>query len=81
MNDDGYSIFINPWKSELGSLSLLEDYSRFVIELRQKLLGKCAKMGGTKPANRGVFGQQFDQLVFENFSKFMTKRAEVTMKE
>ena len=31
--------------------------------------------------SRGVFGQQFDPLVFENFSKFTTKRAKMTVKE
>ena len=31
--------------------------------------------------NRGVFGQQFDPLVFENFSKLTTKRAKMTVKE
>ena len=30
---------------------------------------------------RGVFGQQFDPLVSESFSKFMTKRAKMTVKE
>ena len=33
------------------------------------------------PAGRGVFGQQLDPLVFENFSKFTTKRAKMTVKE
>ena len=32
-------------------------------------------------ANRGVFDQLFDPLVFENFSKFTTKRAKMTVKE
>ena len=32
-------------------------------------------------STRGVFGQQFDPLVFENFSKFTTKRAKMTVKE
>ena len=31
--------------------------------------------------NRGVFGQQFDPLMFENFSNFTTKRAKMTVKE
>ena len=30
---------------------------------------------------RGVFDQQFDPLVFENFSKFANKRAKMTVKE
>ena len=30
---------------------------------------------------RGVFDQQFDPLVFENFSKFATKSAKMTVKE
>ena len=30
---------------------------------------------------RGVFGQQFDPLVFEKLSKFTTKRAKMTVKE
>ena len=32
-------------------------------------------------SHRGVFGQKFDPLVFENFSKFTTKRAKMTVKE
>ena len=28
-----------------------------------------------------TFDQQFDPLVFENFSKFVTKRASMTVKE
>ena len=30
---------------------------------------------------RGVFGKQFDPLVFGRFSKFATKRAKMTVKE
>ena len=34
-----------------------------------------------EPEIRGVFGQHFDPLVFENFSMFTTKRAKMIVKE
>ena len=41
----------------------------------------CNFMSNMLVHPRGVFGQQFDPLVFERFSKFATKIAKMTGKE
>ena len=70
--------------SSEGQLALLQRSNELKTALRKSMR---AKLGWTPLlkipliACQGVFGQQFDQIVFENFSKLTTKRAKMTVKE
>ena len=49
-----------------------------IIKSRSKLLQQLSNLVRTR---RGVFGQQLDPLVFQNHSKFATKKAKMTVNE
>mgnify|MGYP001799661784 CR=1 FL=1 len=52
-----------------------------VPNIRKSNLGAPTGVDFLILLSRGVFGQQFDPLAFERFSKFATKIAKITGKE
>ena len=81
-----------PWVITLSSspvMILAKPARNYALELEEKISTGSQKYKmcfNYKPCfwaaqEHGIFGQQFDPLVFVNFSKFTTKRVKMTVKE